>query len=179
MAKKSKIKNNKQKNNKKQQNNNIVSKNEITNLIKILLILCAILLLFYFITEWVTKKDKNNVYTENTIATIQYDKILVGQILNQKEKQYYVLVEKQKDQYLELYNYYLSSYSGEKDGLKYYRVDLNDVFNSNHVGEKTELKGNVSEFKFANTTLLLIKNGAISKIYEDRDSIVSYLENLK
>lgn len=179
MSKKTQIKNKKQSNNSKQEAASLATGNEITNLIKIVLILCAVLLLFYFITELVTNKNKNNTYTENTTATIQYDKILVGQILSQKEKDYYVLVEKETDKYVELYNYYLSSYDGENKDFKYYRVDLGDVFNGNHIGEKTDLKGRLSEFKFAGTTLLRIKNGVISETYQNRESIISYLENLK
>lgn len=157
----------------------VIVDNEMINLIKILVIVCAVLLVFYFITVLVNKKDDNNTYSENTTATIQYDKILVGQILNRDEKDYYVLVEKENDQYNSLYNYYLSSYDGENKNFKYYTVDLSDVFNGNHVGEQTVVTGDVANFKFASTTLLRIKNGKATKVYTERDAIVSYLENLK
>ena len=172
MAKKKQIKN------KKKNETQVVSGNEMINLIKIILIVCAVLLVFYFITVLVNKKDKET-YTENTNATIQYNKILVGQILNRTETDYYVLVEKENDQYIDLYNYYLSNYIGENKKFKYYTVDLSDVFNGNHIGEQTLLTGNVSEFKFVNSTLLRVKNGSIIESYDTRDSIVSYLENLK
>lgn len=169
----------KAKKSKKQKENQIVSGNELTNLIKIVLIVCAVLLIFYFITVLVNNKDEENNYTENTTPTIQYNKILVGQILNRSENEYYVLVEKENDQYLDLYNYYLSSYDGENSAFKYYTVDLIDVFNGNNIGEQNVVVGNVSDFKFANTTLLRIQNRVITEIYDNRDSIVSYLENLK
>lgn len=163
---------------KKQNNNQIVEGNEITNLIKIVLIVCAVLLVFYFITVLVNKEEEST-YTENTTPTIQYSKILVGQILNRSETDYYVLVEQENDQYLDLYNYYLSTYSGEKDNFKYYTVDLSDVFNGNNIGEETMVDGDVADFKFANTTLIRVKEGKVAEVYKDRDSIVSYLENLK
>lgn len=172
MAKKKQIKN------KKQNEAPIVSGNEMTNLIKIILIVCAVLLIFYFITVLVNKKEEET-YVENTNATIQYSKILVGQILNRAETDYYVLVEKENDQYIDLYNYYLSNYNGENKQFKYYTVDLSDVFNGNHIGEQTLLTGDVSEFKFVNSTLLRIQNGSIVESYDTRDLIVSYLENLK
>ena len=76
-----------------------------------------------------------------------------------------------------LYNYYLSS--DEEDALKYYTVDLGDVFNGNHIGDKTVVEDDVSEFKFADTTLLRIKKGKVDKVYSDREAIVSYLEKIK
>ncbi|MBE6138804.1 MAG: hypothetical protein E7173_03575 [Firmicutes bacterium] len=155
----------------------VASNNEIVKLIKIVLILCAVLLLFYFLTEFVNQKLNQNEYSENTTPTIQYSKILVGQILNRDEKEYYVLVEAKNDQYLDLYNYYLSS--AKEDGLTYYTVDLSDVFNGNHLGDETDVDGDVSQFKFADTTLLRIKKGKVYKVYSDREAIVDYLEKLK
>ena len=148
-----------------------------SNLIKIVLIVCAVLLVFYFITVLVNKKGSDTDYSENTTPTIQYSKILVGQILNRNEDEYYVLVENENDQYLELYNYYLSS--DYEDALEYYTVDLSDVFNENHIGEETYVEGDVSEFKFAETTLLKIKDGNVKRVYKTRDEIVSHLEKLK
>lgn len=179
MSKTKQISKKKQEKKKKKMDSQIVSGNEITNLIKIVVIVCAVLLLFYFITLLVNKKDGKETYSENTTATIQYSKILVGQILNRSEQDYYVLIEKENDQYVDLYNYYLSSYDGERENLKYYTVDLSDVFNGNNIGEETVLTGTVSDFKFADTTLLRVQDKVITEVYDNRDSIVSYLENLK
>lgn len=163
---------------KKNENNaQIATGNEIVKLIKIILILCAVLLTFYFITVLVNERMDKTDYSENTTPTIQYSKILVGQILNRDEDEYYVLVEKENDQYLELYNYYLSS--DYEDALEYYTVDLSDVFNGNHVAEATNVEGDVSEFKFAETTLLKVKDGKIKRAYKTRDTIVAHLEKLK
>ena len=164
---------NKKLNTKKQNQSQIIEGNEIKNLIKKVLIVCAVLLVFYIITILVNRED--NSYIEDTTPTIQYSKILVGQILNRNENEYYVLVEKENDQYLELYNYYLTN----NEDIKYYTVDLSDVFNGNNIGEETVVNGDVSEFKFSNTTLIKVKNGKVSEVYKERDSIVSYLENLK
>ena len=178
MSKTKKISKAKQANKKKQTDNQIVSSNELVNLIKIVVIVCVVLLVFYFITVLVNKKEEDT-YKENTTATIQYSKILVGQILNRSEQDYYVLVEKENDQYVDLYNYYLASYDGENKELKYYTVDLSDVFNGNNIGEETILTGSVSDFKFADTTLLRVQDKVITEVYNNRESIVSYLENLK
>ena len=99
--------------------------------------------------------------------------------MNRSEEEYYVLVEGENDQYLELYNYYLSSYNKENQKLKYYTIDLSDVFNRDYIGEKTLLSGDIATYKFAETTLIKVKNGSLIEIYDNRDAIVSYLENLK
>ena len=175
MAKIKQISKNKNKNN----NNNVFMDNEMIKLLKILLIVCAVLVIFYLVTVLVNKKDDEIIADGNVSATIQYNKILVGQILNRDENDYYVLVEKENDQYIDLYNYYLSNYDGENKNFKYYNVDLSDVFNGNHVGEKNVITKNVSEFKFATTTLLRVKKGKVIESYHERDEIISYLEKLK
>lgn len=167
------------KNKSKKSNNNVIMDNEMVKLLKILLIVCAVLVIFYVITVLVNKKDDETIIDNNVSATIQYDKILVGQILNRDESDYYVLVEKENDQYIDLYNYYLSNYDGENKKFKYYNVDLSDVFNGNHVGEKNVITKDVSQFKFATTTLLRVKKGKVVESYHERDEIISYLEKLK
>ena len=179
MSKTKQIAKTKKGNSKRKDSSLVVSGNELSNLIKIVVIVCAVLLIFYFITLLVNRKDDEIEYRENTTPTIQYNKILVGEILNRQETAYYVLVEKENDQYVELYNYYLSNYSGNDKNLKYYTVDLSDVFNGNHIGEQTIVGENTSEYKFADTTLIKVQEGEVAEIYKDRNSITSYLENLK
>jgi len=179
MSKTKQISKNKKANSKKQTNDKIVSTNEMINLLKIVVIVCAVLIVFYLITVFVNSKDETAQNSSNTTATIQYDKILVGQILNRNEHDYYVLVENENDQYIDLYNYYLSNYDGDNEDLKYYTVDLSEVFNGNHIGEKTTIGNEVSEFVFSDTTLLRVQNKIVTEVYDNREAIVSYLENLK
>ena len=56
---------------------------------------------------------------------------------------------------------------------------MDDVFNGNHIGEETLVEGDVSEFKFSETTLLKIKDGKVKKVYNTREAIVAHLEKLK
>lgn len=156
---------------------NTFSNNELINLFKITLIVCAVLLVFYFITVLVQKND-NSVSEEDTTATIQYDKIIVGQILNRPEDEYLVLVAGKDDNYIDLYQMYLAAYSGKQDALRYYTVDLSDIFNGNHLGDTNILEGNVESFKFSTTVLLKVNNGIIIEAYEDKDSITNYLKEL-
>ena len=78
--------------------NNIETNNELINLIKIVVIVCVILLAFYFITLLVNKKTKGSVFgNDDSVAVIQYDKIIVGEILNRPDNNYLVLVKKEND----------------------------------------------------------------------------------
>ena len=152
----------------------VVSNEEIKKLLKIIIMICGVLLVFYFITTLVQNNKTNNNNSDN-VAVIQYNKILVGEVLNRKDKEYYVLVEKENDSYIDLYKQYLSTI---KDA-KFYTTDLSDVFNQNHIGEETFVQGNdVSKYKFSKTTLLQIKNGNLINVYKNQEEIINYFKNL-
>lgn len=176
MANKSKKKNTSKKVKKVEKSNTtMISNNELINLLKIILIICAVLLIFYFITVLVQNKKEDNNSNSDTVAVIQYDKILVGQILNRSENDYYVLVEKKEDPYIDLYKQYLNNV---KD-ITYYSVDLSEIFNQNNIGEETIVEGNeISNYRFAGTTLIKVTNNTISGVYKNKDEIVAYLGNL-
>lgn len=154
--------------------------NELVNLIKIVVIISAVLLVFYFITVIVEKKLNKHDYTiKDEVAVIQYDKIIVGEILNRTDSSYYVLVEKESDPYIDLYKTYLTTYSNTENSLRYYTVDLSDIFNRNSVADQNYVEGNdTSKYKFASTSLLKIENGELAAVYSDNESITQYLSNL-
>lgn len=153
----------------------VISNNELKNLLKITLIICGVLLVFYFITILVQNKDNNVNKDSDTTAVIQYSKILAGEILNRSENEYYVLVEKENDPYIELYKQYLTSV----DKIKYYTVDLSEVFNQNNVAEETLVEGNeVGNYKFAGTTLIKVTDGTLSGVYKNKDEITEHLKSL-
>ena len=150
----------------------IVSGNELKNLIKIILIICGVLLAFYFITVLVQDKNKKSNDTSDTVAVIQYDKILVGEILNRIDSEYYVLVEQENDAYIDLYKQY-------PNNKTYYTVDLSDVFNQNHIANETTVEGNeVGNYKFSNTTLIKVANNSVEAVYKTKDEIIEYLKTL-
>lgn len=177
MANKSrKISANKNTKMKKKNNETIISNNELKNLLKIILIICGVLLVFYFITVLVQKNNNNTDNGDSTVAVIQYDKILVGEILNRKENEYYVLVDNKNDSYVDLYKQYLDNL----DKIKYYTVDLMDVFNQNNIGEETIVDGNdVQNYKFNETTLIKVTDGVLNGVYKNKESIIEYLKNYK
>lgn len=174
MAKKKTI--NKVKNNNKQ---TMVSTNELTNLIKIIVIVCIVLLAFYFITVLVNKNSTSSTNdTDDTVAIIQYEKIMVGQILNRAENEYYVLVEKENDVNTDLYKSYTSIYSGKDGALNVYTVDLSEVFNLNYVGEETVIDSTVANLRFNDTTLIKVNNGIIETSFIGVNNIEEHLKQI-
>ena len=87
----------------------IESGNEIANFIKLIIVVTVFFLAFYLITLLINKEEeKENIETP---ATIQYDNILLGNILIQPNDNYYVLVTESDDINLGLYSTYISMYN--------------------------------------------------------------------
>lgn len=161
----------------KQQNKeSLLQRSELKNLIILVLVIVAIFFIFYGITAIIDPGNKQND-PEVVEETIQYNEIMVGQILNRSDKSYYVLVINNENEYNGLYESYLDMYvSKNKDG-NYYTVDLDNAFNRKYRGDSTLVKGNdISSFKFSDTTLLKIKNQKIDKVYAEKDEIVTALK---
>ena len=71
---------------KKEKVNEISTTDEGTKLVKIIVIILILFAIFYFLTGYVSKymnKRNNKVNTTPETAVIQYDKIMIGEILNQ------------------------------------------------------------------------------------------------
>lgn len=164
----------------KKNNDTIIEKNELKSLILIIIIVSLIFLVFYGITLLTNKKTTNGTSFEVQSETIQYNEILVGQVLNRNEKEYYVLLKNENNSYNDLYIYYLNNYTSKNNNKKYYTVDLNNEFNSLYVSE-TETNVNTKKFfssTFSDTTLLLIKNKKVNKVYDTDEEIVNILSKI-
>ena len=169
-----KMKNKKMKN---KTNSMISTDNEMSKLIVLILIVAVVFVAFYVVTLFVTKDDTNEETTQDsTEATIQYEKILVGNILSQKAEEYYVLVYFEEDSYVDLYKNYLTYYATKEGTVPYYYVDVNEVFNSSYISEKSKLNASeAKDFKFKETALLRIQNGKVISTYEGKDNITGKL----
>lgn len=160
----------------------IKNDNEFYKLIKITLILIICFAIFYGITYYVTKNSNyvtGDGSSPDTIATIQYDKIIVGDIKNQKRDEYYVLLEKADSNDYALYQTYLSQYTSKENALKVFEVDMNDIFNQDYYADESNINTeDMSEFRIKGATLLKIKDGSITDFYEGKDAIVEQLKNM-
>lgn len=151
---------------------------DLKNIIKFILIVSIIALIFYLITVVVLKNKKSNTYDiSSEPAVIQYSEIIIGDMFNQKENEYYVLLKENNDFYLDLYDTYISSYTGQENSLKVYTVDLNNAFNKKYLSEESNF--NKDNFKVKNTTLIKMNNKNIIETYEGSDSIIEALKLLQ
>lgn len=151
--------------------------NEILNLIKLTLVVSLIVGIFYVITLFVNKKEEVKEEPK-TPATIQYDNILVGNILTQPNKKYYVLVTSE-DVNKKVYEAYLSNYKSMEGALRVYYSDLENPLNSKFLKEESKFKiKNITEIAFKESTLLLIENKKISKVYEGNEEIRKVLNDI-
>ena len=170
------------KSNKMKNNSVFSSDNEMAKLILLIVIVAIAFAIFYVITLFVVKKDENKTTTqeETTEATIQYQKILVGNILSQKEDEYYVLIYKNDDKYVEAYKNNLTYYAMTKeDSVPYYFVELDNSLNKSFITEKSKLNvENAKDLRFSQTTLLRIKEGKIISTYEGKERIIGKLDRM-
>ncbi len=104
-------------------------------------------------------------FPENRNATIQYDRILVGTMLEQDKENYYVLISNSKtDNYILYINQIASNMESSN---KIYVIDMFEPFNEGYYGSKNNITSNLKRFeiKEKEDVLLEIKNGEIFNEY--------------
>lgn len=154
------------------------SNDEVVNLIRIIIIVTVVFLIFYVITIVATKEKK----TEPTPSTIQYDEILIGNILKQSNDEYYVLIYEEEDLNVATYNIYLSTYKSSEGSLRYYTANLNNPFNDKFISENDEVFINsedINQLRVTSTTLLRIKKGKIEDVYYLEEEIRNHLISIQ
>ncbi len=160
----------------------IQSENEVYKLIKIFLILIICFGIFWGITTIVTKHQSNTVgnsASQERLATIQYDKILVGELFNQKRDHYYVYLDQSDHQYYTLYSSYISSYMSKEDATKIYTVDMLDPFNKAFWSNESQLDvEELADLKVKEATILEVQDREIIKSYEGHEEVSKFFEDL-
>ena len=150
--------------------NNVDEGITLFNLFKFIVIVVVAFVAFYGITVLVTNKKESK--KEDTKVDIQYDEILVGEILNRNIESYYVLVV---DGDLDSYYQYVGS---DNNANKVYYCDLSNSFNKPYLSDESNLfVSNIGEIKFSKTTLLNIESNKIVNAYEDADEILNILDS--
>jgi len=158
-------------------------KNEISELKKLAYIFSSIIVVFLIFYGIAYLKMNNKKSPDDEIVTsIQYEKILVSNILNQNKEDYYVLIYNDEEIYNNYYFHYISSYSKKENSLFTYLVDINNSFNSSYkaLEEASNLNvSNISDLKVKEDTLLKISNGKIISTTEGMENISTYIKSLK
>lgn len=147
--------------------------NELKKMTLFILIVVIVFVAFYGLTILITKDKKEVIEEDYSEAVIQYDTILVGEIYNQKETEYYILVEMPGDENVSSYESKISEYTSKENNLKIYTIDLSSAFNKKYIGESSNFE---LEYPiFSESTLLKIENKTIVQIYEGQEKITNQL----
>ena len=155
--------------------------NEIRKLLIIIGAVCAVMLSFYFITEFVVKhkKEENTENNKTTTPEIQYDEILMGEMFNQGSGEYYIFAYDEKDSLLSTYESYIKQYEAIDGHKKFYRVNLSNDFNKGYVGTEAYIEGDdVTKIKVTGTTLIKIIDNKVSYSYLTFEKIVDKIQRL-
>ena len=160
-----------------------LSNNEFVKLLQLILIVTGIFLAFYLVTWLFTdNSDENKKEEEKPEVSIQYDEILMSNLLKQKDLEYYVLAYDAEDKYYDSYNMYINTYSTQKDAKRVYTSVLSNGFNKKFYDK--ELKesvidaADISKLKLKDTSLIRVRRGTIRNVYEGHEEIINFLSTL-
>ena len=160
----------------------------LKQMLKIIIILLIVFGIFYVVTSFVVKNKKNEK-TEETknIVEIDKSKILLSDLLNKSEEEYYVLATMQskydigeysKIDYNSIYDNYIKGYSLNENALKFYYVDLDDALNKEFISDEVNIEKDLSNLKLNNEVLFKISNKNIVEYYIGNEKIIEALSNL-
>lgn len=158
-------------------NSNNSSSNELSKLIKIVLIVTGIIIVFYGVTVVVTNKAKEAAKENEEAVEIQYDSIMIGSMLK-IDGSFYVLIEDEDDIRLPEYNTLIQTIKANEDAPTIYTADLSSGFNKKYLSDKTNYDDNMETFKVKGTTLVRISNHKITDVYDNYDAISDQLNKL-
>lgn len=138
---------------------------------KTFIILLVVLFLFFVILYilsglFITKEIKwFNTNSENETIKEVENKILAIESLKQSEEEYYVYFYDTTEE-----NSDVSSKVRMLSG-KVYRVDLNDGFNSNFIGEPSGIVDNINDLKVSNPTIIKVVSEKIIEFHSGIEEI--------
>ena len=126
----------------------------------------------------VQKKNKDKPLSPKTFITILVVLLLffvilyliTGLFITKVEEEYYVYYYDSTEEDTEVSN---TLYSVSE---KVYRVDLNDAFNSNFVGEPSGIVEDIDSLKVSNPTLIKVSSEKIIAFYNGAEEIKIALE---
>lgn len=154
--------------------------NEMQKLIKIILIVIVFFLVFYGGAVLITKNREQKPNSNNTNpTTIQYDEIILSQLLKKTPSEYYVLAISKEDGNAGLYDLYLTTYKRKENALKVYKANIDHPFNKPFIAQQSNFTLNsITDLKLKEVTLFKIKDGTIEQAYEGKDTIIEHLKSI-
>lgn len=151
---------------------NYNSEIEIGNLFKIILIILVVFGIFYIFTYYLQKNRKSEMLKNNItnkITIIQYDEILLGDLLNQNDTEYYVLIVSKSD-YNDRYKEYLSKYNNNN---KFYYSLIDNGLNKAYISDISNFDiEDIKDLRISGTSLLKINSGKIIASYDGNANVM-------
>lgn len=169
------------KQNKVKLNNKNINENEdkvfsfVTTIAGIIIILiAAYLIVGIFFTKEIDFSKKEEKDTESTV-TIDNKTITAGQIFDQKDESYYVLVY-DFDSKLTNLSTFASVYSSKEGSLPIYKVDSGNKINSEFISKDSNVNPtSYNDLKIKSPTLIKIENKTVTSYIENEDEIKKIL----
>ena len=139
--------------------------------ILLILFILTYLLMGVFYTKEIdfNKKDENK-----SEVNIDNKTIMLGQLFDQSEEEYYVLVYDVSDKE-SLIKSWISIYESSEGALTVYKVDSSKKFNSNYITKENSNKDatGLDNLKVISPTLIKVKNKTIVGYIEGEDEIIN------
>lgn len=157
------------KNEKRIEDENYVNRFIFTVAIMLIVIIIGYLFIGIFVTKSISfNKDEE----EKEEVTIDNTTILAGEIFDQKDDEYYVLIYDVSDEKSVLGNW-KGIYASKENALPVYVVDSSKKLNANFIVEKDSNKSpsGYSNLKIKSPTLIKIKDGKVTEYTEGNDDI--------
>lgn len=121
----------------------------------------------YFFTKLVVKKGETNK-NEVTAGEINYNKVIIGNMLNKAEDTYYVFAYKGNSNEAIQYSAIIDTYNQKENSKKTYWADLDNALNERHVAlseDEVNVKTKeLKELKIGDFALIKVSNKKIEKI---------------
>jgi len=150
--------------------------NDLKKLLYLALGVTIVFFIFYGITLIVLKNEDKTIQTK---TEIDLNQILISQLFDQPESHYYVLITIANDANNNTYESLKKEYYKKEDHLIIYNANLNDPLNKSFEGDKTDLQGNIKNFKISKSTLIEIEDKTIKSIFEGSQDILEKLNSIK
>lgn len=146
--------------------NLITSKKFITLMIVVLALFILTYLFTGIITNDIKLFSKDSTSSEKSASNIK-NKILASESLKQSEEDYYVYYYDMTKENIEVTN--IVNYLTDT----VYRVDLNDAFNANYIGEPSGVVDTIENLKVSDPTVIKVSSERIVSFYSGIDEIKS------
>ena len=167
---------------KKNKNKNIETEtNYVSRFVMTIGLLLAILVVGYLLIGiFINKTLFNSKEEEVQEVTIDNNTILAGQIFDQKEDSYYVLIYNKNDKNNTFIDNWKSNYTSKNENpLSIYIVDPTNSLNKSYIVDKDSNTNPSSyeDLKIVNPTLIKIENKEVKEYIEGRENIENAFKN--